>query len=133
MARTPLSLPDFPWDRLKDARLRASAHPGGIVDLSVGTPVDPVPGVVPESLPARDQAYFDRWTGSWPWVHMLNTVEALEGLYNMAIGAGSLPKDGAGIAHEIASIENIMKYERNKYMADPQLQARYRTLLDMKR
>jgi succinyldiaminopimelate transaminase len=36
-------LPDFPWDSLDAARARAAAHPDGIVDLSVGTPVDPTP------------------------------------------------------------------------------------------
>lgn len=36
-------LPDFPWDTLDAARKRAREHPGGVVDLSVGTPVDPVP------------------------------------------------------------------------------------------
>ncbi len=35
-------LPDFPWDSLAEAKRRAAAHPDGIVDLSVGTPVDPV-------------------------------------------------------------------------------------------
>lgn len=43
-------LPDFPWDRLVDAKARASAHPGGIVDLSIGTPVDPTPEVVRQAL-----------------------------------------------------------------------------------
>ncbi|HLT60578.1 MAG TPA: aminotransferase class I/II-fold pyridoxal phosphate-dependent enzyme, partial [Microlunatus sp.] len=38
-----LALPDFPWDSLAAAKERAAAHPGGLVDLSVGTPVDPVP------------------------------------------------------------------------------------------
>ncbi|MFV0406136.1 MAG: succinyldiaminopimelate transaminase [Propioniciclava sp.] len=36
-------LPDFPWDTIADARARAAAHPEGLCDLSVGTPVDPVP------------------------------------------------------------------------------------------
>lgn len=36
-------LPDFPWDSLTPYGDTARAHPGGIVDLSVGTPVDPVP------------------------------------------------------------------------------------------
>ncbi|MBK0870560.1 succinyldiaminopimelate transaminase [Saccharopolyspora sp. HNM0986] len=36
-------LPDFPWDSLAAATARAKAHAGGLVDLSVGTPVDPVP------------------------------------------------------------------------------------------
>jgi succinyldiaminopimelate transaminase len=43
-------LPDFPWDSLAAATERARAHPDGIVDLSVGTPVDPVPGVVQAAL-----------------------------------------------------------------------------------
>lgn len=36
-------LPDFPWDSLAGAKAVAAAHPDGIVDLSVGTPVDPTP------------------------------------------------------------------------------------------
>lgn len=46
--RTPLAtiLPDFPWDSLAAAKARAGEHPDGIVNLSVGTPVDPVaPGI----------------------------------------------------------------------------------------
>jgi succinyldiaminopimelate transaminase len=35
---------------------RARAHPGGIVDLSVGTPVDPTPGVVQDVLRAASDA-----------------------------------------------------------------------------
>ena len=34
----------------------ARAHPGGIVDLSVGTPVDPVPDLVREALAAASDA-----------------------------------------------------------------------------
>jgi succinyldiaminopimelate transaminase len=43
-------LPDFPWDALADAKAAAAAHPGGIVDLSIGTPVDPVPMSVRRAL-----------------------------------------------------------------------------------
>ncbi len=46
------SLPDFPWDHLTAYGDRARAHPGGIVDLSVGTPVDPTPEVVQRALSA---------------------------------------------------------------------------------
>ncbi|MGI5492446.1 succinyldiaminopimelate transaminase [Microtetraspora malaysiensis] len=45
-----ISLPDFPWDRLTVYKERAGAHPDGIVDLSVGTPVDPVPLVAQKAL-----------------------------------------------------------------------------------
>jgi succinyldiaminopimelate transaminase len=45
-------LPDFPWDVLAPHAAVAARHPDGIVDLSIGTPVDPVPGVVREALTA---------------------------------------------------------------------------------
>lgn len=45
-------LPDFPWDTLREAKQRAGEHPGGVVDLSVGTPVDPVPELGREALGA---------------------------------------------------------------------------------
>jgi succinyldiaminopimelate transaminase len=43
-------LPDFPWDTIAAARAIAEAHPGGIVDLSVGTPVDPTPELAMRAL-----------------------------------------------------------------------------------
>ncbi len=46
------SLPVFPWDTLVDAAATARAHPGGIVDLSVGTPVDPVAPLIQQALTA---------------------------------------------------------------------------------
>ncbi|HET7310838.1 MAG TPA: succinyldiaminopimelate transaminase [Mycobacteriales bacterium] len=45
-----MQLPDFPWDRLAPAAQRAREHPDGIVDLSVGTPVDATPKVVQDAL-----------------------------------------------------------------------------------
>jgi len=49
-------LPRFPWDALGPYKARALAHPGGIVDLSVGTPVDSVPAVAREALAAASDA-----------------------------------------------------------------------------
>ncbi|WP_133827740.1 succinyldiaminopimelate transaminase [Actinomycetospora succinea] len=46
------ALPDFPWDSLAGAAAVARGHPDGVVDLSVGTPVDPVPAAVGEALRA---------------------------------------------------------------------------------
>jgi succinyldiaminopimelate transaminase len=43
-------LPDFPWDTLTAHAERARAHVDGIVDLSIGTPVDPTPDVVQKAL-----------------------------------------------------------------------------------
>lgn len=49
-------LPVFPWDTIADAAETARAHPGGIVDLSVGTPVDPVAPLIREALAAAGSA-----------------------------------------------------------------------------
>jgi succinyldiaminopimelate transaminase len=49
-------LPDFPWDVLAPHAERARAHPDGVVDLSVGTPVDPTPAVVRAALAAAADA-----------------------------------------------------------------------------
>jgi succinyldiaminopimelate transaminase len=54
-------LPDFPWDSLAPYKERASAVSaglvgGGLVDLSVGTPVDPTPTVVQDALRAAADA-----------------------------------------------------------------------------
>jgi succinyldiaminopimelate transaminase len=43
-------LPDFPWDSLAGAAKTAREHPGGLVDLSIGTPVDPVPETIRDAL-----------------------------------------------------------------------------------
>ncbi|MFE5031476.1 bifunctional succinyldiaminopimelate transaminase/glutamate-prephenate aminotransferase [Streptomyces sp. NPDC056683] len=43
-------LPTFPWDKLEPYKNTAAAHPDGIVDLSVGTPVDPVPDLIQKAL-----------------------------------------------------------------------------------
>ena len=51
------SLPDFPWDSLAPYKERASSHAGGLVDLSVGTPVDPTPDVVRSALMAAADAH----------------------------------------------------------------------------
>ncbi|WP_345522764.1 succinyldiaminopimelate transaminase [Nocardioides conyzicola] len=54
--RVSARLPDFPWDGLTAYAERARAHPDGIVDLSIGTPVDPTPAVVRDALSAASDA-----------------------------------------------------------------------------
>ena len=39
-----MKLPDFPWDSLREAKKTAQAHPDGLIDLSVGSPVDDTVG-----------------------------------------------------------------------------------------
>ncbi|MBD8020391.1 succinyldiaminopimelate transaminase [Brevibacterium gallinarum] len=45
-----LQLPDYPWDTLTPYRQRAAAHPDGVCDLSIGTPVDPTPEAIRQAL-----------------------------------------------------------------------------------
>ncbi|MCW2841246.1 MAG: dapC [Aeromicrobium sp.] len=52
MARVSERFPDFPWDTIAGAKARAGEHPDGIVDLSIGTPVDPTPDVARDALVA---------------------------------------------------------------------------------
>ncbi len=44
--------PVYPYERLAGARRLAEAHPGGMVDLSIGTPTDPPPPAVVAALSA---------------------------------------------------------------------------------
>ena len=45
-----MQLPDFPWDSLREAKKTAQAHPDGLIDLSVGSPVDDTVGSAVDGL-----------------------------------------------------------------------------------
>ncbi|GAA1958881.1 succinyldiaminopimelate transaminase [Microbacterium deminutum] len=50
-------LADYPWDSVAPYAARAAQHPGGIVDLSIGSPVDATPRVVADALAAATDAH----------------------------------------------------------------------------
>jgi succinyldiaminopimelate transaminase len=50
-------LPDFPWDTLTPYARQAREHPRGIVDLSVGTPVDTTPDLIRDALAGASDAH----------------------------------------------------------------------------
>lgn len=50
-------LADYPWDAVVPYRDRAAQHPGGLVDLSVGSPVDPTPAVIRQALADATDAH----------------------------------------------------------------------------
>lgn len=50
-------LADYPWDAVAPYAAHARAHPDGIVDLSIGSPVDPTPDVVRAALSAATDAH----------------------------------------------------------------------------
>lgn len=51
-----LQLPEYPWDALAPYQRIAAAHPDGLVNLSIGTPVDPTPALIQEALKAAADA-----------------------------------------------------------------------------
>jgi succinyldiaminopimelate transaminase len=83
-ARTKVSaaLPVFPWDTLADATATARAHPDGIVDLSVGTPVDDVAPVIREALAAASASPGYPTTAGTPAVRA-SAVAALQRRYGI--------------------------------------------------
>ena len=54
MTGTPFVPPPYPYDRLDEIVAIAAAHPGGAVDLSIGTPCDPPPPEVVAALSSSD-------------------------------------------------------------------------------
>ncbi|WP_400999510.1 succinyldiaminopimelate transaminase [Agromyces sp. GXQ0307] len=51
------ALPEYPWDLMVPYRDRAAAHRDGIVDLSIGSPIDPTPRLVRDALAASTDAH----------------------------------------------------------------------------
>lgn len=93
-------LPDFPWDALAPYRERARAHPEGVVDLSVGTPVDPTPTVVREALAAASD-----WPG-YPTTHGTGALrEAVVGWLDRVAGVADV--DPVAVLPTIGSKELV--------------------------
>ena len=49
-------LPEYPWQKLKPFRELAASHSGGLIDLSIGSPIDDTPQVVQAALAAAANA-----------------------------------------------------------------------------
>ncbi|MFG3439012.1 succinyldiaminopimelate transaminase [Nonomuraea sp. NPDC047897] len=82
------TLPDFPWDRLEPYKERARAHADGIVDLSVGTPVDPVPRIVQAALAGAADS------PGYPMTHGTRELrEAAVGWLSRRLGVGVDQRD----------------------------------------
>lgn len=50
-------LADYPWDAVAPYAEKARRHPDGIVDLSIGSPVDPTPEIVARALREATDAH----------------------------------------------------------------------------
>lgn len=51
-----LFLPEYPWEAMARYRQIAGEHPGGVVDMSIGTPADPTPLIIQDALAAAANA-----------------------------------------------------------------------------
>ncbi len=93
-------LPDFPWDSLLPARRLAAEHPDGVVDLSIGTPVDRVP------LPIRRALADGSEAPGYPTVHGRASLrEAYTNWLERAHGVPGL--DAANVMPTIGSKEFV--------------------------
>lgn len=82
-------LPDFPWDQLTEYAATARAHPDGIIDLSIGTPVDPTPDVVRRALEAASD-----WPGYPQTIGLPETRQAAVDWLARRHGVTGLGLDG---------------------------------------
>ncbi len=104
-----LRLPDFPWDSLAPAKERASTFSdpdidgpagSGLVDLSVGTPVDPTPDVVRDALSRASDAH--GYPLTWGTADLREAVSAW-----FATRRGVPDVDPAGVLPTIGSKELV--------------------------
>jgi succinyldiaminopimelate transaminase len=91
-------VPDYPYDRLDEAREVAARHRGGVVDLSVGTPTDPPPAVAIDALTRALVGPDDTGAmrGYPPSIGTLDLRQAIQQWEKDTLGA-VVPLDGIGV------------------------------------
>ncbi|MDO4887801.1 MAG: succinyldiaminopimelate transaminase [Actinomycetaceae bacterium] len=94
------ALPDFPWDSLVPVRERAARHPDGVVDLTIGTPVDPVPEAIRRVLARHANA-----PGYPPTVGRPELREAIYAWLERRRGLAT--REGCGILPTLGSKEMV--------------------------
>ncbi|WP_323380149.1 succinyldiaminopimelate transaminase [Streptomyces alkaliphilus] len=95
-------LPVFPWDTLAGARSTAEAHPEGLVDLSVGTPVDSVPRVIRRTL--AEAADRPGYPTVWGTAALRNAILSWA---ERRLGAGPLELDHPNVLPVVGSKELV--------------------------
>lgn len=105
--------PAYPYDRLAPAASKAAALPGGIVDLSVGTPTDPPPQVVLDALARADAGGAVRsYPPSIGSASLRAAIEAwTEGRFGVSLPAGAVAAC-VGTKEFVATAPQWMKLRR---------------------
>ena len=111
-------LPDFPWDTLAPFAQTARSHPDGIIDLSVGTPVDPTPLVIQQALAAASNAPGYPTTAGIP---QLSTA-----FINWAVANLGAPEDIAvlptiGSKELVAALPNLLGLGAGEVVVIPEI------------
>ena len=112
-------LPDFPWDLLEPYSERARRHPGGAIDLSVGTPVDPTPAVAQVAL--AEAADAPGYPTAWG---RLDLREACAGWLARTLGAVVEPSavvPGIGTKELVGSIPRLLGIPSGSRIAIPRI------------
>lgn len=133
-------LPEFPWDLLAPFKERAASHAQGLVDLSVGAPVDEVapairralceaadrPGYPTVAGPAEFReairSWLQRHTGVGPEVAVLPTVGSKELVANLPAQLGIVPGEAVAfpeIAYPTYRIGALLARAEALPVADP--------------
>lgn len=114
------ALPTFPWDTLADVTALAKAHPDGIVDLSVGTPVDPVAPVIRDALAAASSAPGYPTTAGTPALRA-SAVAALARRYGITGVAESAVLPVIGTKELIAWLPTLLALGGDDVVVVPEL------------
>ena len=113
-------LPVFPWDTLADATALAKSHPDGIVDLSVGTPVDPVAPVIRDALAAASAAPGYPTTAGTPELRQ-SAVAALERRYGVTALTEAAVLPVIGTKELIAWLPTLLALSADDLVVVPEL------------
>ncbi|MFC3960657.1 succinyldiaminopimelate transaminase [Nocardia jiangsuensis] len=113
-------LPDFPWDTIAEARARAAAHPGGIVDLSVGTPVDPVDPLIRDALASVSEVPGYPTTHGTPELRAA-AVEALKRRYGITGLSPAAVLPVIGTKELIAGLPRLLGLGAGDLMVIPEI------------
>lgn len=110
----------FPWDTLADASALARSHPDGIVDLSVGTPVDPVAPLIRDALAAASSSPGYPTTAGTPALREA-AVAALERRYGVTGLAASSVLPVIGTKELIAWLPTLLGLGADDLVVVPEL------------
>lgn len=83
-----LPFPKFPWDALAVSREVAEGHPNGIIDASVGSPIDPTPQLASAALGNAGQASSYPTAGGTPQL-----IESMRSWWQRRRNAGYLSEN----------------------------------------